>query len=60
MGFFAFPSVFSRRVCMYVCHVQYLARLRMDLDIANKRLETVDEEKRKLMLERDEVGVTCL
>jgi len=42
---------------MCLCHVQYLARLRMDLDIANKRLETVDEEKRKLMQERDEVGI---
>jgi len=39
-------------VCVYV---QYLARVRMDLDIANRRLETVDEEKRKLMQERDEV-----
>jgi len=52
-------------VYVYVCvmhtrwRVQYLARLRMDLDIANKRLETVDEEKRKLMQERDEVGTTC-
>ena len=52
----------SDAVCMCMCHVQYLARLRMDLDIANKRLETVDEEKRKLMQERDEVGMTycCL
>ena len=47
----------SDAVCMCMCHVQYLARLRMDLDIANKRLETVDEEKRKLMQERDEVGI---
>jgi len=54
--------VSSDVVCMCLCHVQYLARLRMDLDIANKRLETVDEEKRKLMQERDEVGMTycCL
>jgi len=35
--------------------VQYLARLRMDLDIANRRLETFEEEKRKLIKERDEV-----
>ena len=40
-------------MCLYV---QYLARLRMDLDIANRRLETADEEKRKLIKERDEVG----
>ena len=44
--------------CLYtIRHVQCLAHLRMDLDIANKRLETVDEEKRKLMQERDEVGI---
>jgi len=35
--------------------MQYLARLRMDLDIAKGRLETVEEEKRKLIQERDEV-----
>jgi len=27
----------------------------MDLDIANRRVETADEEKRKLIQERDEV-----
>ena len=44
-------------VCVCVCvHAQYLARLRMDLDVANRRLETADEEKRKLIQERDEVG----
>jgi len=31
--------------------------MRMELDIANRRLETVDEEKRKLVQERDEVGM---
>jgi len=36
--------------------LQYLARLRMDLDIANRRLETVEEEKRKLIQERDQVA----
>ena len=43
------------------CHlscVQYLARLRMDLDIANRRLDAADEEKRKLTQERDEVSMT--
>jgi len=30
----------------------------MDLDIANKRLEMIDEEKRKLMQERDEASTT--
>ena len=38
--------------------MQYVARLRMDLDIANRRLETMEEEKRKLMQERDEVHMT--
>lgn len=38
-------------------YVQYLARLRMDLDIANRRLETSDDEKRKLIQERDEVAI---
>jgi len=39
--------------------VQYVARLKRDLDIANKRLETIDEEKRKLTQERDEVCIAC-
>jgi len=45
-------------LCACAACMQYVARLRMDLDIANKRLEAVDEEKRRLMQERDEVGRT--
>jgi len=40
--------------------MQYVARLKMDLDIANKRLEMSDEEKRKLTQERDEVRIACI
>jgi len=46
--------VLHMHVCVCV-QVQYLARLRMDLDVANRRLETADEEKCKLIQERDEV-----
>jgi len=43
-------------VMSYVCLcVQYLARLRMELDVANKHLETVEVEKHKLIQERDQV-----
>ena len=45
-------------MCVFACNVavQCVASLRMDLDIANKRLEIIDEEKRKLTQERDEAS----
>jgi hypothetical protein len=46
-----FPSSFDQQPLL-----QYCARLRMELDIANKRIETVEDEKRKLIEEKDKAA----